>query len=71
MVNKVKIKQCIAFPNQNENLTVLGLLLFGCQGELSPVPAARVELSPPIEGGDTWCEHNVEFLQQAKSARLA
>ena len=72
MVKEYKTKQCIVFPNQNENSTLLGLLfLFRNQSQLSPVPAGRKELPPLVEGGDPRVEHDVEFFQKAKSARFA
>ena len=29
--------------------------------------ARGVDLPPLVEGGDPWCEHDVEFLEQAKT----
>ena len=29
--------------------------------------ARGVDLPPLVEGGDPWCEHYVEFLQEAKT----
>ena len=69
---KIKTKQCIVFPNQNENSTLLGLLfLLGNQCQLSPVSAGRKELPPLVEGGDPRVEHDVELFKKAKSARFA
>ena len=42
-------------------------LLPPAQGQLVPVHARGVDLPPLVEGGDPWCEHDVEFLQEAKS----
>ena len=33
--------------------------------------AGGVDLPPLVEGGDPWCEHYVEFFQEAKSTLLA
>ena len=42
-------------------------LLPPAQGQLVPVHARGVDLPPLVEGGDPWCEHYVEFLQEAKT----
>ena len=50
------------FPDRNEKSSSSG------QGELCPVPAARVELSPLIEGCHPRCEHDVVCFKEAEPA---
>ena len=54
-----------------QRLAGSGLSLSGSEGQLSPVPAGREELSPLIQGGRSRCEENMEFFQEAQSAGLA
>ena len=35
------------------------------------MPAGCEELSPLVEGGCSWCEENVIFLEETQSAGLA
>ena len=35
------------------------------------MPAGREELSPLVQGGRSWCEENVIFLEETQSAGLA
>ena len=59
------------FLNQNEILAGLGLGFLGHQGQLPPVSAAGEHLPPPVQGGDAWGKHDVEFFQEAKSTLAA
>ena len=35
------------------------------------MPAGREELSPLVQGGRSWCEENMVFFEEARSAGLA
>ena len=57
--------------NENVKLTRSRLWLLCSQGQLFPVPAGRKELSPLVEGCNTWCEEDVEFFEEAEATGFA
>ena len=70
-MSKMSSIVCSVPKTKMTNLAGSGLSLSGSEGQLPPVPAGREELSPLVQGGRSWCEENVVFLEETQSAGLA